>query len=120
GRYRRGMRRTSWGVIAFGCVATVVLPAAIADGPVAAAATVPTGFDDVAVRDGFSRPTTVEWLPTGELAVLEQGGRLRFVTPGGDATLKLDLDVCSNSERGLLGFAADPAFLANGRVYVYY
>ena len=38
----------------------------------------------------------------------------------GFTTALIDLDVCSNSERGLLGLAPDPAFLGNGWVYVYY
>jgi glucose/arabinose dehydrogenase len=85
----------------------------------AAAATVPAGFTDALVAE-FDRPTTVEWLPSGRLAVLEQGGNLRLGAPGGAFATALDLDVCLGSERGLLGVAADPAFLTNGWLYLYY
>ncbi len=77
------------------------------------------GFSDAQVAS-FSRPTAVEWLPGNRIVVLEQGGRVRVGRPGTGFTTAIDLDVCSNSERGLLGLAPDPAFLSNGWVYVYY
>ncbi len=83
------------------------------------AATVQPGFTDSPVGS-FSRPTAVEWLPGNRIVVLEQGGRIRVGRPGTGFTTAIDLDVCSNSERGLLGLAPDPAFLSNGWVYVYY
>jgi glucose/arabinose dehydrogenase len=100
-------------------LATSVLAVEAHRPPLAAAATPPTGFSDALVGS-FSRPTTVEWLPGDLIAVLEQGGRLKVGHPGGSFTTALTLDVCSNSERGLLGLAPDPAFLGNGLVYVYY
>jgi glucose/arabinose dehydrogenase len=52
--------------------------------------------------------------------VLEQGGRVRVGGPAGPFGTALEVDVCLGSERGLLGFAVDPAFLSNGVVFVYY
>ena len=84
------------------------------------AATPPTGFTDSFVASA-DRATAVEWLPSDQIVVLEQGtGRVRVAEPGGAFATALDLAVCSNSERGLLGLTADPAFLGNGWVYVYY
>ena len=84
------------------------------------AAEVPTGFADAKVAD-IARPTAVEWLPSDQIVVLEQGGRVRVARPGEAFTTALTLSgVCSNGERGLLGFTHDPAFLHNGLVYVYY
>ena len=93
---------------------TVAAPAA----PVAAA-TVPAGFTDRQVRV-FNTPTTVEWLPNGRIVVLEKRGQMFVGAPGGEFTERLALDVCTDSEMGLLGVAPDPAFLSNGYLYVYY
>jgi glucose/arabinose dehydrogenase len=84
------------------------------------AATVPAGFSDAAVSS-FTSPTTVAWLPNDRIVVLEQGGRLRVGPPNGPFPTALSIaDICPGGERGLLGFAHDPAFLQNGFVYVYY
>ena len=88
--------------------------------PVAHAATVPTGFSDAAVA-GFSRPTAVEWLPSDQIVVLEQAGRVKIGPASGPFTTALTLtNVCGIGERGFLGFTHDPAFLGNGLVYLYY
>lgn len=86
--------------------------------PVAMAATVPAGFTDTVV-DSFSRPTTVEWLPDGRIAVLGQGGRIDTAFPGEPFTSVQIPDICSNSERGLLGLAPHPAYYSNGQVFLY-
>jgi glucose/arabinose dehydrogenase len=85
----------------------------------ASAASVPPGFTSEAVAS-FGSLTTVEWLPGDRLVVLQKGGELRVSQAGGPWTTALDLSVCTQSERGLLGIAADPAFLVNGFVYLYY
>jgi glucose/arabinose dehydrogenase len=87
--------------------------------PTVQAADPPAGFVDELIGS-FSRPTAVEWLPGNRIVVLEQGGQIRVGTPGGSFTTAASLNVCSNSERGLLGLAPDPGFLGNGWVYVYY
>ena len=69
----------------------------------------------------MDRATTVEWLPSDQIVVLEQRtGRVRIAAPGQAFTTALDLSVCGESERGMLGLTVDPAFLGNGWVYVYY
>lgn len=89
-------------------------------GDIAHAATPPAGFTDTSVASA-SRATTVEWLPSDQIAVLEQfTGRIKVATPGQSLSTVLDLSVCAQSERGLLGLTADPAFLFNRWLYVYY
>jgi glucose/arabinose dehydrogenase len=110
-----------------GLVASILVAATACTGVIAAttepivhAATVPAGFNDALVAS-FSSPTAVEWLPSDQLVVLEKGGTVRVgSTTDGDFGTALTLNVCSNSERGLLGFTHDAAFLSNGYVYVYY
>lgn len=99
--------------------ATAVAAVTVAAAPTVQAATVPAGFTDTVVGS-FISPTAVEWLPSDQIVVLEQAGRVRVGNSDGGFTTALQLTVCSNSERGLLGFTHDPAFLSNGRVYVYY
>ncbi|MEO6654232.1 MAG: PQQ-dependent sugar dehydrogenase [Ilumatobacteraceae bacterium] len=105
--------------------ASVLLASAVAITPAGSqpveAARPPTGFSDTAVA-GVDRATAVEWLPSGQVVVLEQRtGRVKVGEPGGSLTTALDVGaLCTTSERGLLGFTHDPAFLGNGWVYVYY
>ncbi len=89
--------------------------------PPAEAAAPPAGFTDTAIVN-VDRATTVEWLPSDQIIVLEQqSGRVLVAEPGGDFATALDISaVCTGSERGMLGFTHDPAFLGNGWVYVYY
>ncbi len=110
------MRQMRWVV----AVTSLVLGAvAVSQASPVRAATVPAGFTDTAIAS-FSRPTAVEWLPDGRIAVLEQGGRLRTATPSRPFTTALQVpDLCSNGERGLLGLAPDPAQWSNGHVYLY-
>ena len=57
----------------------------------------------------------------GRVIVLQKGGEVR-VLQGGISTpdSALQLTVCTQSERGLLGVALDPEFTANGRLFLYY
>lgn len=87
--------------------------------PTASAA--PPGFSDTLVTD-VGVLTGIEALPDGRAIVLEQSGRLlRIDDRSGSTAVRTmtSFDVCSNSERGLLGFALDPAYTTAGFVYVY-
>jgi glucose/arabinose dehydrogenase len=113
----RGIRAAA---VAFVTLTTSVLAVGLGNARVAEAATVPAGFTDVAVA-GFSAPTAVEWAPGDLIVVLEKGGALRVGRPGSSSfTTAIDLPVCTQSERGLLGFTHDPGFITNRNVYVYY
>jgi glucose/arabinose dehydrogenase len=81
----------------------------------------PVGFTDTEVAD-VDTLTAVEALPDGRVVVLEKEGRVlriddRGSTPRVDTLA--DFDVCTESERGLLGFALDPDYGTEGFVYVY-
>ncbi|HEX8912192.1 MAG TPA: PQQ-dependent sugar dehydrogenase [Humisphaera sp.] len=79
------------------------------------------GFVQSTFVDGLDRPTAMAFAPDGRLFVAEQGGALRVVAAGAvlpDPFVSLDVD--DAGERGLIGVALDPAFAANGFVYVHY
>ena len=110
-------------------IATITLitaPLAVPSGPASAALPRPSvvvggGFTDSRVTNAVSVPVAVSALPDGRAVVLEQGGRVRIIQGGSLVSAPaLALTVCSDSERGLLGFASDPHFGANGFVYLYY
>ncbi|HEU0199087.1 MAG TPA: PQQ-dependent sugar dehydrogenase [Burkholderiaceae bacterium] len=72
---------------------------------------------------GLSFATAFTQLPDGRLLVALQPGQLRVVQSDGTllAQPMLSLSgVDSQSERGLLGVTAHPAFASNGFIYVYY
>jgi glucose/arabinose dehydrogenase len=74
---------------------------------------------------GLDRPVYVAHAGDGSnrLFIVEQGGRIRVLRPGGPApTTFLDImsRVLSGGERGLLGLAFHPQFRDNGRLFVNY
>lgn len=110
--------RRAW-VLAVALATVVVGTIGGGPAPTAVAAGVPAGFTDELVAT-FSKPTTVEWLPDGRIAVLQQGGRLLTGFPGESFSAAGDVpDICSNSERGLLGLAPHPAYASTGEVFLY-
>ena len=102
-------------------VATIVPITAAAPAFVSAAA-VPSGFVDSPVAN-VTLPTAVAGLPDGTVVVLAQTGAVRLIRDGvllPNPALTLAIGGCNGGERGLLGFAIDPNFRANGFVYLYY
>ncbi len=84
--------------------------------------TLPPQFSDSAVAT-VPAPTALAFTPDARLLIASQQGTLRVYRDGAlRATPALDLSaqICTNSERGLLGVAVDPAFAANHFVYLYY
>ena len=82
----------------------------------------PTGFSDTLLFN-VSGPTAIAFTPDGRMLITTQGGALRVVTAGGSlvATPAVTVpNVCTNSERGLLGVAVDPCFAINHFIYLYY
>src|SRR5258706_5564123 len=88
------------------------------------AAAPPAGFSDTPVAPVAS-PTALAFTPDGRLLITSQTGQLR-VFENSTLTTALDLGpgglnvLCANSERGLLGVAADPQFTTNHFIYLYY
>jgi glucose/arabinose dehydrogenase len=93
---------------------------------VAPAHALPAAFTDVTVAasaaNPLASPTSITAMPDGRALILEKGGAVRILLPDGtlSATDALTLNVCTNSEEGLLGAAIDPNFATNGFVYLYY
>lgn len=119
GEYGRGMRRLL--LVLSLVTATVGAVVGGGDSPVRA---LPAGFTDELVAT-VGLPTAVEALPDGRVIVLEQSGAIQRIdardrTREPEVRTIARLDVCSNSERGLLGFTTDPDFFTTGTVYVYY
>jgi glucose/arabinose dehydrogenase len=86
-------------------------------------AAVPAGFTDALVT-AVGLPTAMAFTPDGRLLITQQTGSLR-VFQGGALLAAPALSfgtsaICTNSERGLLGIAVDPAFATNHRIYLYY
>jgi glucose/arabinose dehydrogenase len=85
--------------------------------------TVPAGFRQELVVAGLERPTAFAFLPGGRIVIAEHAGRVRIFaggrlrrTPFLDITRRVDNEL----DRGLMAIAADPDFLRNGFVYLYY
>ncbi len=85
-------------------------------------AAVPSGFTDTLFVTVAS-PTDVAFTPDGRMLVTSQGGAFR-VYDGAGALLGTQTfpssQICSNSERGLLGVAVDPSHAINRHVYLFY
>lgn len=114
------MRRVSL-VLSVAMLAAVVVLVGSRSTPASA---LPAGFTDVVVAN-VNSPTAVEALPDGRVIVLEQDGTIQRIDardPSVPNTIVNmgSLTVCSNSERGLLGFTPDPDFFGSGFVYIYY
>jgi glucose/arabinose dehydrogenase/PKD repeat protein len=87
------------------------------------AITLPAGFSDEAVT-AVASPTALAFTPDGRMLIATQPGALRVRTAAGSLVAAPAIDLapkaCTNSERGLLGIAVDPAFASNHFVYLYY
>jgi glucose/arabinose dehydrogenase len=87
-----------------------------------AVATVPAPFEDRLVT-AVADPTALAFTPDRRLLITGQGGTLRIFKNGAqlpNPALDLSAKICSDSERGLLGVAVDPAFASNHFIYLYY
>ena len=83
---------------------------------------VPPNFEDVAIAS-VGAPTGLAFTPDGRLLITTQTGQLRIYENGAllaTPALNIASRICTNSERGLLGIAVDPAFASNNFIYVYY
>jgi len=98
-----------------GVVAALVLSASI---PLVAAIQLTT------VASGLSSPLFVTHAGDGSnrLFIVERGGVIKVMQPGGATSVFLDItsQVVSGGEQGLLGLAFHPSHETNGRFFVYY
>jgi glucose/arabinose dehydrogenase len=70
---------------------------------------------------GLIQPVSMAFIGPNDALVLEKAsGRVKRLVNGTVQATVLDLDVNSNSERGLLGIALHPNFASNGFVYLFW
>jgi glucose/arabinose dehydrogenase len=87
--------------------------------------TLPPEFADELVA-AVASPTALAFTPDGRILITTQPGQLRVYQNGSLVSPPaLDLnnhptDICTTSERGLLGVEVDPNFTANGYIYLYW
>jgi glucose/arabinose dehydrogenase len=101
-------------------VRAALLLAALATG---APAQWPAGFTSVPVGSGWQQPVGVAFAPGGALLVWEKAGRVWSVVNGVQSSapvLDVSEEVGDWRDHGMLGFALDPHFAHNGRVYLGY
>jgi glucose/arabinose dehydrogenase len=85
------------------------------------AANLKSGFSETLIATGLSRPTAMSFAPDGRVFVCQQSGQVRVIKDGALlAASFISLDVDASGERGLLGVAFHPNFVANQFVYLYY
>jgi len=92
---------------------------------VAAATTLPPGFQETLVVSGLDRPTAMTFSPNfsvdGRLFVTELAGKVRIVRDGALLpTPFLSIQAGINPGGGLFSIEFDPEFGSNGYFYVYY
>jgi len=83
----------------------------------------PSGFTSVPIASGWQQPVGIAFAPSGALFVFEKGGRVWSVV-GGVKSAQPILDIAEEvgdwRDHGMLGFAVDPNFASNGRIYAGY
>src|SRR5499427_5989663 len=116
-------KRPRWLMI----MVTMVLGAALAaqgGSSLAAASTLPTGFQDSVVLSGLTNPTVVQFAPDGRIFVGQKNGVIKVfqsLTDTNPVTVAdLSGEVDDYWDRGLLGLALDPNFPASPYIYVLY
>jgi glucose/arabinose dehydrogenase len=83
------------------------------------------GFQNEVLITGLNLPTAVKFLPDGDMAVLELGGRIWKVDTTAwevrpDPLLVLTNIGTENGQQGLMDMVLDPAFASNHYYYVFY
>jgi glucose/arabinose dehydrogenase len=93
-------------------------------GASAAAATLPTGFQDSVVYSNLSFPTAIRFAPDGRIFIAQKGGKVIEFDNLSDTTPTTVIDLSNVVDdywdRGLLGLAIDPNFPTNPYIYVMY
>ena len=88
------------------------------------AQTLPTDFShSLSAAGTFNQPVGVAWDANGRQYVWEKGGKVWIISNGirlPNPLLDIGEEVGNWRDHGMLGFALDPDFLSNGRIYVMY
>jgi PKD repeat protein/glucose/arabinose dehydrogenase len=107
----------------FIAVSLIALGAALFSPPLAGAAALPEGFEEIDLVTGLNRPVKVVWTPDGRKLIAEKDGVLKVAAPGAStATTVLDFRAQVNhaADRGFLGLAVDVDYAVNNYVYLLY
>lgn len=73
------------------------------------------------LAEGMAQPTELEVAPDGRVFFIEIGGRLRIWKPDTRSIVEAGtIQVETAQENGLLGFALDPKFSDNRRIFIFY
>jgi hypothetical protein len=57
----------------------------------------PAGFEEVAIKSGFTGPVNAAWAPDGRMFVVEKRGVLKVVNPNGTVQTILDIQTKVNN-----------------------
>lgn len=78
-------------------------------------------FQPKVLATGFVQPMELEVAADGRIFVNELNGALKIIKPAtGETLLAGELKVFNQQENGFLGFALDPQFAQNNRIYLFY
>lgn len=73
------------------------------------------------LASGMPQPMELELAPDGRVFFIEIAGKLRIWKPDTNAVVDAGrIEVTTEQENGLLGFALDPQFASNGWIYILY
>ena len=92
-------------------------------GTVVQAQSVPSGFNDALVMGGWNEPVGFTTDANGRVYVWEKRGMVWIIENGvrlPNPLIDISEEVGNWRDHGCLGFALDPAFLSNGRIYLMY
>ena len=87
------------------------------------AQTLPPNFSDALVMGGWSEPVGATWDDNGRTYVWEKRGRVWIIENGvrlAQPLIDIQPEVGNWRDHGFLGFALDPQFTTNGRIYMMY
>ncbi|MEZ5302792.1 MAG: PQQ-dependent sugar dehydrogenase [Verrucomicrobiales bacterium] len=80
----------------------------------------PLRYSARSLIEGMAQPMEFEVAPDGRIFIIELGGKVKLLKPDGAVLLAAEIEVFAAQENGLLGLALDPAFAANGWLYLMY
>jgi glucose/arabinose dehydrogenase len=104
-------------------LAALCLAAAGVPAPASADALAPGAPAGIEIRDwatGLGQVTDLAFLPDGSAVIVEKGGAVRLRSASGALSPAGSFPVDTESEKGLLGVAVDPAFATTRRLFFYY
>jgi PKD repeat protein len=119
----RRRRRASW-FASLAAVLAFLIVGLPAGASTTAVASLPAGFQESVLLTGLTEPTAMEIAPDGRVFVAQKGGLIKVFDSLSDPVPSIYADLRTNvhsfNDRGLLGMALDPNFVATPNIYVSY